>query len=192
MTKQTESRSPPLPSWQASTCLEILNHIQEQIRYADSKAGFVAAFNVLLFGFVATHLDKMRTACSGGKSVGGGFLALILVLVGMYVASMVATFVMVVLCVVSRFGERGSQSRVFFGHIAAKYGKDHARYLREIRAMTESDWVTELGTQVVEVSRLALMKHKYVRWAACCTLLSVLLWIGSLVAMLLVCWFHGL
>jgi hypothetical protein len=188
MTTQPPELCPPPANWQLSACLEILDHIQDQIRYADSKAGFVAAFNVLLFGFVANNIDKVRALYGSSKSPGTAALVTALVLVGIYAASMVTTFVMVVSCVVSRFGEKANQSRVFFAHIAAQYGNDHDRYVKEIRAMSPADWTAELGTQVVEVSRLALLKHKYVRRAAYCTLCSVVLWIGSLVALVTISW----
>ena len=115
-------------------------------------------------------------------------MVLALVFVAIYVTSMVITFALVVSCVISRFGGRVAQGRVFFGHIAARYGKDHKRYARDLSDMTNDDWAEELGAQVVEVSRLAVLKHKYVRWAACCTLFSVLLWIVSLTTLVLACW----
>jgi hypothetical protein len=187
MSEPSAAASTPTPAWQMSALLEILDDIQEQIRFADSKAGFIAAFNVLLFGFVATHMDKVRTLCMG-KELAGGCVALALVLVGLYVTSMVITFALVVTCVISRFGQRVRQGRVFFAHIAAQYGKDHKRYAQDFGAMTNAEWLEELGAQVVEVSRLAMLKHKYVRRAACFTLLSVLLWVGSLVTMVAITW----
>jgi hypothetical protein len=190
MTEPTQAPSTPSPAWQMSACLDILNDIQEQIRFADSKAGFIAAFNVLLFGFVANHMDKLRALCSG-KELKTGFVVLALVLVGIYVTSMVITFALVVTCVISRFGGRVRQSRVFFAHIAAQYGRNHKRYAEDIGVMTNAQWLEELGAQVVEVSRLAMLKHRCVRWAACCTLVSVLLWLGSLVTMASICWCGG-
>jgi hypothetical protein len=83
------------------------------------------------------------------------------------------------------------QGRVFFAHIAAQYGKDHKRYSQDLGAMTNAEWLEELGAQVVEVSRLAILKHKCVRWAACCTLVSVLLWIGSLATMVSIFWMQA-
>jgi hypothetical protein len=173
-----------------SACLDILDDIQDQIRFADSKAGFIAAFNVLLFGFVANHMDKLRTLYIG-KDLGTGFVVLALVLVGIYVASLAVTFALVVSCVISRFGGGGTQSRVFFAHIAAKYGKNHQSYAKDMGAMSNLDWLEELGAQVVAVSRLAVLKHRRVRWAACCTLFSVMLWVGSLVTMVSIFWMRA-
>lgn len=173
---------------QSSVCLQILDDIQEQIRFADSKAGFIAAFNVLLFGFIATHLDKLRTIYAAGKDINVPLVVLAIVLVAIYVSCTVVSFSLVVSCIISRFGGGGKQSRVFFGHIAAQYGKDYARYIRDIRGMTDADWVEQLATQVVEVSRLALIKHRRTRLAAISTLISVLLWLASLVTMVSIFW----
>ena len=38
----------------------ILSSHQEQVRFADSKATFVAALNALLFGFMATHFVSLQ------------------------------------------------------------------------------------------------------------------------------------
>ena len=170
-----------------SACLAILDDIQEQIRFADSKAGFIVAFNALLFGFVVNHTDKLRTLCSG-KEIKSSLVALALTLVGIYVTSMVVTFALVVCCVVSRFGGRAKQSRVFFAHIATQYGKNIPGYAKDIGVMTNAAWLEELGAQVVEVSRLATLKHRCVRWASYFTLLSVLLWIGAMTALVCTCW----
>jgi hypothetical protein len=187
--KESPSGSPPL-TWQMSACLDVLNDIQEQIRFADSKAGFIAAFNVLLFGFVASHLDKLRTMCAG-KEMATGCVVFALLLVGAYVVSTVITLALVVSCVLSRFGGQGRKTRMFFAHIAAQYGKNQDRYAKELGAMTCAQWLEELAFQVVEVSRLAVLKHRRVRWAACFTLCSVLLWVASLTAMVSIFWMRA-
>jgi hypothetical protein len=85
---------------------------------------------VLLFGFVATHLDKLRILCSS-KELETGLVMLTLALVGIYIASMTITFALVVSCVISRYGGRVRQGRVFFAHIAAQYGDNHKRYAED-------------------------------------------------------------
>jgi len=182
-----QSQESPSPTWQLSACLEILDDIQEQIRFADSKAGFIVAFNALLFGFVVNHVDKLRTLCHGAEWK-SGLIPLALALVGIYVASMVVTFALVVGCVVSRFGGRVPQNRVFFAHIAAQYGKNVTGYAKDVGAMTHAAWLEELGAQVVEVSRLAMLKHRFVRWASYFTMVSVVLWIGAMTSLVCTCW----
>ena len=187
MTEPSQGATSSAVPWRISACFSILSDIQEQIRFADSKAGFIAAFNMLLFGFIVNHLDKLRTLYAG-KEWTSGFVAFALMLVGIYVVSMVITFTLVVTCVISRFGGGAPQGRVFFAHIVAQYGRNHRQYARDVETMSESAWLDELGTQVIEVSRLAVLKHKCVRWAAFCTLLTVLLWIGSLTTMVSLFW----
>ncbi len=190
MSASPESTASSTLPWRISACFNILDDIQEQIRFADSKAGFISAFNMLLFGFIASHLDKLR-ALYVSKDCASGCIAFALMLVGIYVVSMVITFTLVVTCVISRFGGGAPQGRVFFAHIVARYGKNHQQYARDIDAMSESAWLDELGAQIVEVSRLAVLKHKCVRWAAFCTLITVLLWIGSLTTMVSLFWMQS-
>ncbi|HVX61907.1 MAG TPA: hypothetical protein VHC19_14925, partial [Pirellulales bacterium] len=42
----------------------ILNGIHVQIRFADAKAGFIAALNAVLFGFLAARFDDVLLAYS--------------------------------------------------------------------------------------------------------------------------------
>lgn len=88
----------------------------------------------------------------------------------------------------SRFGHLGPESRVFFGHIARRYAADPLRYPQVVSRMTEAEWVQQLGQQVVEVSHLAIIKHRRIRWATICTLTSILLWMVALVTMVAIYW----
>lgn len=60
MTEKSDG-PPAAAQLQVSICLGLLDDIQEQLRFADQKAGFVSVLNVFLFGFATTHLDKLRT-----------------------------------------------------------------------------------------------------------------------------------
>jgi hypothetical protein len=81
--------------------------------------------------------------------------------------------------VMSRFGELAPRSKVFFGHIARDHGNDCEKYVRETSGMTDADWVRDLGSQIVEVSHIALAKHKRVRRAAICVFIALILWFVS-------------
>jgi hypothetical protein len=45
--------------------------------------------------------------------------------------------------------------------------------------MTDADWARDLGSQIVEVSHIALAKHKRVRRAAICVFIALILWFVS-------------
>ncbi|MGD0899160.1 MAG: Pycsar system effector family protein [Thermoguttaceae bacterium] len=188
MTEPARGPQPAAPSSQISICLEILDDIQEQIRFADQKAGFVSVLNVFLFGFIATNFDKLRPLYASAKEPNVAAILFAVVVVSIYLVFTAASFLLVVSCVMSRFGKRGPRSRVFFGDIAARYGADHARYVQDISAMTDAQWVEELGNQVVEVSRLAIIKHRRIRWATMSTLAGVMLWLVALVTVVSLHW----
>jgi hypothetical protein len=69
------------------------------------------------------------------------------------------------------------KSKCFFGHIATSYGKDYAKYVAEVRAMTDDDWLGEVGTQIVETSHIAHDKHRAVRIAAIATIVGLASWV---------------
>jgi hypothetical protein len=79
----------------------------------------------------------------------------------------------------SRFGELAPRSKVFFGHIARDCGNDCERYVRETNGMTDADWARDLGSQIVEVSHIALAKLKRVRRAAISAFIAMILWFVS-------------
>jgi len=187
----SEASAPSSPSTQISVCLNLLDDIQEQIRSADSKAGFISMLNVFLFGFIATNFDKIRSLYDGGKHPGTVALALAVGTVFIYLLFTVVSFVLVVTCVMSRFAQRGPESKVFFGHIARKYCAEPGQYAKVVLQMSDGQWVQELGNQIAEVSALALIKHKRIRWATMTTLASVLLWLVALVTIVSIHWQNG-
>lgn len=158
-----------------------LSGIQEQVRFADSKAGFIAALNVILFGFVASNFEGIRLVYDKFGSGNAAFRIAVAILT-LYLIATAISIVQVILAVVSRFGELAPQSKVFFGHIIKSYGKDYSKYVRETLTLSDRDWAEEIGTQIVEVSHIALTKHKLVRRAAWFTLLAFGGWLISLIA----------
>ncbi len=161
----------------------ILSGHQEQIRFADSKAAFMAALNTLLFGFMATNFASLKALYTTCSIMGVACWALFLVL-AVYLLSALFSLGCIIVAVTSRFGELAPHSKVFFGHIARNYGKDYEKYVRESSAMTATDWARDLGTQIVEVSHIALAKHRRVRWAARALLVAGVFWLVSFVVLL--------
>ncbi|MGH7823840.1 MAG: Pycsar system effector family protein [Candidatus Binatia bacterium] len=163
---------------------QILNGIQEQIRFADSKAAFVAAINALLFGFMATNFESLKIIYRTYGLESFAFWAPFVVLIVYAVASLLS-LIFSILGVYSRFGDLAPQARVFFGHIAKAYGRDYEKYIRDTINMTAADWARELGTQIVEVSQIASVKHKMVRRAAISVVIAAFLWTLLFVVLLL-------
>ena len=160
------------------TYFKILGSVQDQTRFADGKAVFVAALNTLLFGFMARNFESLKpiyTACQPGQVM----CWLLFVFFAAYVVASLLSLGFVIWAVMSRFGELAPRSKVFFGHIARDYGNDCEKYVRETCGMTGADWARDLGSQIVEVSHIALAKHKRVRRAAICVFIALTLWFVS-------------
>lgn len=155
-------------------CLKVLAGIQEQIRFADTKAAFLFGINALMFGFVVGSVGTIKKGLALGSIPASAWVALVaLILFG--ICAILATG-MLIYTVMSRFGALAPKSRVFFGHIATGYGKDYNKYVTEVKAMTDDDWLNEVGTQIVETSHIALTKHSTVRNAALTTIVGLVCW----------------
>lgn len=161
--------------------LKLLDSIQQQIRFADLKAGFIVALNALLFGFLATYFDAVRTLYASAQTRHVAFWCAVLLQV-LYLAAMAAAVGIVIWTVMPRFGRRGPPSKVFFAEIATRYGTDCERFVRDTVRLSDDQWADEIGRQIVEVSHIALAKHRLVRQAAWYTLLAFALWRASLFA----------
>jgi len=156
-------------------CLKVLAGIQDQIRFADTKAAFFFAINTLMFGFVVNSVGTLKKAMALDSVPPSAWVGLVALIA--FGICAVAAVGMLIYAVMSRFGALAPKSRVFFGHIATGYGKDYGKYVSEVKAMSEEDWLHEVGTQIVETSHIALTKHSTVRCAALTTVIGLVCWV---------------
>ena len=177
------SKGGDLVGTNVETCFGILSATQDQIRFADTKAAFLFGINTLMFGFVVSTSGLLKQSLAQQGASAASIVALI-ALVAFGLAASVAV-VILISAVMSRFGELAPKSRAYFGHIARQYGKDYAKYVSEIQGMSQHDWTEELGTQIVEVSHIALAKHKWIWLAGVATIVSFACWLVCLVAVAL-------
>jgi hypothetical protein len=156
-------------------CLKVLASIQDQIRFADTKAAFMFGINTLMFGFAISSVGAIKKALAVSPVPASAWVGLVTLIV--FGLCSVLAVGMLIYTVMSRFGALAPKSRVFFGHIATSFGKDYAKYVAEVRAMSEEDWLNEVGTQIVETSHIALTKHSTVRNAALITIVGLVSWV---------------
>jgi hypothetical protein len=175
---QPANAPPPAEAVEKSNldnCLKVLASIQDQIRFADTKAAFMFGINTLMFGFAITSVGTLKKALALGPVLASAWVGLV-ALIAFSVCAVVAVAVLIY-TVMSRFGALAPKSRVFFGHIATSFGKDYGKYVAEVKAMSEEDWLTEVGTQIVETSHIALTKHWAVRNAGIITTFGLACWV---------------
>jgi hypothetical protein len=181
MSEETKAKSDKKPNLEMLS--KTLEGVQEQIRFADSKAAFVALFHTVLFGFVATQVDALSKV-DGGDRTCAFWLGIILLLVYMGTAGVAVVFA--VLCVVPNLGEAVPPCKIHFGHIFSAYGFDHQRYCREIGELDDCAWANDIGSQIVVNSGIATRKHKRAKVAALWTIAAVLLWVVTMLTMVFV------
>ncbi len=157
------------------TCLKVLAGIQDQIRFADAKAAFVFGINTLMFGFVVSGVGTLKKGLAVSPVPAAAWVGLVALIV--FATCAVAAVSLLIVTVMSRFGALAPKSRVFFGHIATGYGKDYGKYVAEVKTMSEDDWLNDVGTQIVEISHIALTKHSTVRTAAFITIGGFACWV---------------
>lgn len=180
MTRKTNSKpvakTQEEDSTDLATCFAILNGVQDQIKFADRKAAFFSALNALMFGFASQSIGVLRTT-----PVATGWLFNVsIVVVVLYALLATVAVALIVSAVMSRYGALAPTSKVFFGHIIKTYGKDYGKYVADMTAMTNDEWAADVGTQIVEVSHIALTKHKLLSLAAKLTLGAFVLWAVAL------------
>jgi hypothetical protein len=178
MPHEVPPAAPQRPS-PLSAYFMILDGIQQQIRFADIKAGFIAALNAILFSSQAMHFDNALTLYAKPGSADSAFWCAVL-FQSLYLMTMALAVGAVIWAVLPRFHELAPNGKVFFGQIARSYGNDYARYVRDTNSLTEQQWADEFGAQIVEISHIALTKHRMVRRAVWLTLLAFVMWRLSL------------
>lgn len=159
----------------------VLNGIQQQIRFADAKAGFIAAVNALLFGFLAVRFDGMLAAYQR-LGAGSGLMWFNVIAQMLYLMATAAAVGSILIAVMPRFSELSPHGKLFFRQIVRDYGQDCARYIRDTSRLSDREWAAELGTEIVEISHIAATKHQLMRQAVWATLLAFALWRIALLA----------
>jgi hypothetical protein len=175
----------PLPSGSEPNLhmiAETSKAIHEQVRFADAKASFIAAPNVVLFGYMANQADKLLAVAPAGRHVA---FWVAVALVAIYAVTAVVSLAYVVLVVMPRHVSLGSDGRTHFGHVVQLYGTDLARYRRDLVGMSTDDWAQDLAGQVMEVSHIAHRKHSLIRRASMWTACSLATWVMAVLAVTL-------
>lgn len=164
------------------SCFHLVGQVESQVRFADSKAAFLATIHTLLVGPLVYNLVLLRQSIHDWDFASR---AVVVGLGGVYGLLFLASMALIAVAVLPRFRRRGRPaSRLFFGQIAREYGDDPGLFVARLAAMTGHDWVQELGVYVVDASRIAEAKHRHVRRATVLTVAAVVAWCAVVLALL--------
>ncbi len=168
------------------TCFNILARVEEQLRFADSKAAFLATLHAFLIGPLAGNAVGIRSVVATWDPAAHFLLGLA---AGSYSVMFLVTMGIVASAVLPRTNRtRRPASKAFFGRIAQEYGHDPQRYVDELASLNGRDWLDEIGLYIVDASTIAAIKHRLVRRATQATIPTVALWV--LLVLVLVCAGH--
>lgn len=161
-------------------CFKVLRSIQDQVRFADGKTSFLFGINALMFGYAAGAVGILKPALV--QSIAHPSVIICLVSLTMFVALSAGAVITLISMVMSRFSGVVPAGHIFFGHVIKQHGIDHETYAQEVIAMTRQDWAKEICSQIVEISHIAMFKHRLVRRTAYLTQFAFLCWLVSVVA----------
>lgn len=168
------------------TGFKTLTAAQDQVRFADAKVAVVATFNLFIFGFTATQMPALMVTLRKGA----GADPCTSVLTGVVLASLflgyfgfaVASFLNIIASVCPRLGKGTPSTMLFFKHIAETYGRDYGRFQGAFKVQQLEELVDQIGSQILEVSNIALEKHQLVARATTHLIRSLGFWISFLMA----------
>jgi hypothetical protein len=171
---------PPLTEPNSSdlaSCFQLLGRVEDQIRFADSKAGFLATLHAFLISPLIYNVGEIRKAFREWDTTS---LDLLIVIGGVYLLLYMIAMAMIGMTVLPRIRRRKqtrAPSRVYFGRIAREFGHDPHQFVALIAAMSERDWLDEIAVYIVDASTIAAAKHWCVRWATLFSVPTVFFWI---------------
>lgn len=135
----------------------VYSNTQDQIKFADTKTGFLVALMSLLIGFGFNNYAKLAPLTANCYYAG------IIVFLSLFV---VITMYLCFTVYFPRHDCKTTQTSVFFMHITQQYDFEFLKYNEIIKGFTSEDWLREYSAQIVEISHIAKHKHKRFKVAA--------------------------
>ncbi len=155
----------------------VLSSVQEQIRFADTKGGFIASVSALFFGLLIARADKLAAVATKDRHW------IFYTAIALLVIYTIGTFVSVshvIFSIMPRVKKSPGKGRTFFAHIREGFMEDAEKYRMEVKSMTDSDWADDLAQQIVDVCEIAAVKHALIYRASISSLFSFLLWVAAM------------
>lgn len=172
-------------SWDAGRlqpAFNVLAGVEEQLRFADQKAAFLATLHSFLISALAGNVVYIRSLTANWEAGSVWILGTAFVL---YVSCFLAALTFVALTVLPRLRKSDRPpSKAFFGRIAGQYSANVEGYVAELRGMTPAQWFAEIGQFIVDVSAIAVAKHRCIRRATQLTIPTVVFWLATVLTLM--------
>jgi Family of unknown function (DUF5706) len=158
-----------------------LNGIQDQIRFADTKGGFLATVNALFGGLLASRADRLAAIPPDHRHL-AFWVAVVMLLI--YCVCTCMSICQVIFSVMPRLRKSDWPGRTHFADIVQRFNGDQQRYRDEVKQLSPTEWADEISAQIVNVSRIAVKKHRFIHRAAVWTMCSFVLWVFAIATMI--------
>lgn len=162
---------------------KVLNSIQEQIRFADAKAGFVMGLNTVMFGFVSTTCKTWKSGLNSAAAHDAACMMAFLFAVYL-ICSLLA--VAMLLTTINPDLGNAPRSKIFFNHVAEDFKREYDRFSAAVESADDAAWADDLSSQILETANIAKQKHAKVKEALCLTAVAVFFWIFTLVCSMMI------
>lgn len=153
-------------STQLETYWKIHSNLQDQIKFADSKAALISAFNLACFAFLSSNFKLLG---------GAGWYCWIAPI--LYIIALAIVFCYLWRVVIPRTGERYADSKIFWGKIACSYNAEQNSYWNDTKNFDDEKWAQDLCDQIVGISRIAELKNAKIKKGVYFTLAALVLWV---------------
>jgi len=158
--------------------LQILDGIQSQIRFLDTKAQIVLGIDGVMAGFLGLHTKTIASAVFdrwlSWPSIG------LEIFYAAYLIAVVLSLYWVFKTVYPRTDVNQPKSRIFFIHIAENYQEDYKRVSTELVDMSDEELSDDTSKQILANSRVGLEKYESLKKAVVWMAISVFCWISIL------------
>ncbi len=155
----------------------VLQGVQDQIRFCDTKAQVILGLNGILAGFLATRASELASTIAGESRhviAVGLFLS-----VALYLVFLVSSFAFGVRVVLPRLDVSQPDSCVFFSHIAAQHKNNYEKIAKELPGLSDEDLAADMAKQILANSHVCVRKHQSLRNSWVLTTLSAACWVST-------------
>lgn len=175
----TQNSLPP-PSSRSDHEWKTLENIQRLIERADSKAGFVAGLDAILFGFLSTHLTTLRSILAhyGATSFAFGICIFAVIC---YLILTIQSAHKLIAVVDPRVNALCPDTLLFANHIAKRFEGQFGEYYSQVRQQTDEKREEDILSQIVANSCIARDKLDNIKSATKFAIRAGIAWALALV-----------
>lgn len=158
--------------------VQILDAVQSQIRFFDTKAQLVLGIDGILAGFLGVNTETIASAISD-KSPSWVSIGLDIFFAA-YLIALVLSLLWGFKTVYPRTDVKQPESRIFFIHVARHYKENYKQAVEDLTGMSDEHLSDDIAKQVLANSRVGLDKYESLKKAVFWMGISVFCWVWIL------------